>query len=68
MPVVWVRLVPGPAPLVNEGSALSVQRASGDPKFDGNGSEKQAAVELIGRCLSLRAVRRVGCVAIDDRG
>lgn len=43
-------------PLVNEGLALSVQRASGNFEFEGNGSGKQAAVDVIGRCLSSRAV------------
>lgn len=57
-----------PGPLVSEGSALSVQRTSGDPKSERNGSRKQAAVELIGRCLSSRAIRCVDGVAIRDRG
>lgn len=47
----------GEHPLVNEGLALSVQRSSVRSKFDVDGSKKQAAVELIGRCLSSRAIR-----------
>ena len=46
-------------PLVNEGSALSVQRTSSVCEFNVDGSEKQAAVELIDRCLSSRAVQRI---------
>ncbi len=42
---------------VNEGSALCVQRASVVQK-SGVGSMQQAAVDLIGRCLSSRAVDR----------
>ena len=42
---------------MNEGLALSVQRLSVKFKSDGDGSKKQAAVELIGRCLSSRAIR-----------
>jgi len=48
-----------PDPFVSEGSALSVQRTSGDFESEWDGSKKQAAVELIGRCLSLRAVGRI---------
>ena len=47
----------GEHPLVNEGLAFSVQRSSVRPTFDVDGSKKQAAVELIGRCLSSRAIR-----------
>ena len=50
---------------MNEGSALGFQRASDVPEFDVDGSEKQAAVELIDRCLSSRAVRRSGRVTMD---
>ena len=55
----------GAYPLVNEGSTLGSQRASGVPEFDVDGSEKQAAVELIDRCLSSRAVPPGGRVSMD---
>ena len=54
--MVWVGFPLGTDSLVNEGSALCVQRASDVPESDVDGSEKQAAVELIDRCLSSRAV------------
>ena len=57
MTVVWVsRLFEDADPLANEGLTLSVQRTSGVFEFVVHGSEKQAAVELIGRCLSSCAV------------
>ncbi len=58
MPMVWVIRLMGEHPFVNEGLALSVQRSSVRFEFNVDGSLKQAAVELIGRCFSSRAIRR----------
>ena len=51
-------VVSGHGPFVNEGLALRVGRASDVGQTNLIGAQTEAAVDLIGRCLSSRAV---GC-------
>ena len=54
--------VPDPDLFVNEGLALRVRRASDVGQIKLFGSQNEAAVDLIGRCLSPRALRARGLI------